>query len=69
MGTATRRDFAEMIRLVIDLGGDTDTVAAVAGGLAGAVFGMGGIPLRTRPCTAEDQQRWTGSRCSTTPPE
>ena len=34
------------MRLVIDLGGDTDTVAAVAGGLAGAVFGMGGIPMR-----------------------
>src|SRR5215218_2690358 len=40
------RDFAEVMRLVIDLGGDTDTVACVAGGLAGAVFGMGGIPSR-----------------------
>jgi ADP-ribosyl-[dinitrogen reductase] hydrolase len=40
------RDFAEVLRLVVDLGGDTDTVAAVAGGLAGAVFGMGGIPMR-----------------------
>src|SRR3954449_3968404 len=40
------RDFAHVLRLVIDLGGDTDTVAAVAGGLAGAVFGMGGIPSR-----------------------
>jgi ADP-ribosyl-[dinitrogen reductase] hydrolase len=40
------RDYAEVMRLVIDLGGDTDTVAAVAGGLAGAVFGMGGIPSR-----------------------
>ena len=40
------RDFADVMRLVIDLGGDTDTVAAVAGGLAGAVFGMGGIPSR-----------------------
>src|ERR671920_2038421 len=40
------RDFAEVLRLVIDLGGDTDTVAAVAGGLAGAVHGMGGIPMR-----------------------
>src|SRR4051794_21226803 len=46
------RDFAEVMRLVIDLGGDTDTVAAVAGGLAGAVFGMGGIPCAGRPrCT------------------
>src|SRR3954447_16635088 len=39
-------DFASGMRMVIDLGGDTDTVAAVAGGLAGAVFGMGGIPMR-----------------------
>ncbi|WP_448638677.1 ADP-ribosylglycohydrolase family protein [Geodermatophilus sp. URMC 63] len=40
------RDFAEVLRLVVDLGGDTDTVACVAGGLAGAVYGMGGIPMR-----------------------
>src|SRR4051794_7807948 len=40
------RDFADVMRLVIDLGGDTDTVAAVAGGLAGAVYGMAGIPMR-----------------------
>jgi ADP-ribosyl-[dinitrogen reductase] hydrolase len=39
-------DFADVMRRVIDLGGDTDTVAAVAGGLAGAVFGRGGIPSR-----------------------
>jgi ADP-ribosyl-[dinitrogen reductase] hydrolase len=42
----TGRDFAEVLRLVIDLGGDTDTVACVAGGLAGAVFGMAAIPAR-----------------------
>ncbi|MGY1709101.1 ADP-ribosylglycohydrolase family protein [Geodermatophilus sp. SYSU D00758] len=42
----TGRDFAEVMRLVIDLGNDTDTVAAVAGALAGAVHGMGGIPMR-----------------------
>jgi ADP-ribosyl-[dinitrogen reductase] hydrolase len=40
------RDFPEVMRRVIDLGGDTDTVACVAGGLAGAVVGMGGIPIR-----------------------
>ena len=40
------RDFAEVLRLVVDLGGDTDTVAAVAGGLAGAVYGMPSIPMR-----------------------
>jgi len=40
------RSFAEVLRLVIDLGGDTDTVACVAGGLAGAVHGIAGIPIR-----------------------
>jgi hypothetical protein len=32
----------------VDLGGDTDTVAAVTGGLAGAVYGLGAIPARWR---------------------
>jgi ADP-ribosyl-[dinitrogen reductase] hydrolase len=40
------RSFAGVLRLVVDLGGDTDTVAAVAGGLAGAVYGIAGIPMR-----------------------
>lgn len=40
------RDVAEVLRLVIDRGDDTDTLAAVAGGLAGAVFGIAGIPMR-----------------------
>lgn len=38
--------FEDAMRRVIDLGGDTDTVAAVTGGLAGAVFGIAGIPMR-----------------------
>jgi ADP-ribosyl-[dinitrogen reductase] hydrolase len=38
--------FAETMRLVIDLGGDTDTVAAVTGGVAGAVYGITSIPMR-----------------------
>ena len=38
--------FEAVLRRVIDLGGDTDTVAAVAGGLAGAVHGIAGIPMR-----------------------
>jgi ADP-ribosyl-[dinitrogen reductase] hydrolase len=40
------RSLAEVLRLAVDLGGDTDTVAAVAGGLAGAVHGIAGIPIR-----------------------
>ncbi|PPK93751.1 ADP-ribosyl-[dinitrogen reductase] hydrolase [Kineococcus xinjiangensis] len=38
--------FEEALRLVIDLGGDTDTVACVTGALAGARSGIAGIPMR-----------------------
>jgi ADP-ribosylglycohydrolase len=38
--------FADAVRAAVDLGGDTDTVAAVTGGLAGAVYGIGGVPRR-----------------------
>ena len=40
------RDFASALRLVIDCGGDTDTIGAVAGGLLGAVLGIQSIPSR-----------------------
>ncbi|MGW0600092.1 ADP-ribosylglycohydrolase family protein [Streptomyces sp. NPDC002776] len=36
--------FEDAIRAAIDLGGDTDTVAAVTGGLAGAYYGLDAIP-------------------------
>ena len=39
-------DFESTLRAAIDLGGDTDTVACVAGALAGAKFGIVGIPSR-----------------------
>ncbi|RFU21244.1 hypothetical protein D0Z06_12005 [Geodermatophilus marinus] len=38
--------FEAVLRRVVDLGGHTGTGAAVAGGLAGAVHGMAGIPMR-----------------------
>ncbi|MBA2944276.1 ADP-ribosylglycohydrolase family protein [Streptomyces himalayensis] len=37
---------AVLARTAIDLGGDTDTVAAVTGGLAGAYYGLDAIPAR-----------------------
>ncbi|MEY9969044.1 ADP-ribosylglycohydrolase [Streptacidiphilus sp. MAP12-16] len=51
LGTAlwalrTTSTFEEALRAVVDLGGDTDTVAAVTGGVAGAVHGLTGIPRR-----------------------
>lgn len=42
----TTRSYESAVRAAIDLGGDTDTVAAVTGGLAGAVYGMSAIPER-----------------------
>lgn len=36
--------FAEGALLAVNLGGDTDTIAAVYGQLAGAHYGLGGIP-------------------------
>ncbi|MEU0039854.1 ADP-ribosylglycohydrolase family protein [Streptomyces sp. NPDC006333] len=51
LGSAVRAlrntdSYEAAVRAAIDLGGDTDTVAAVTGGLAGAVYGADGIPGR-----------------------
>lgn len=42
----TAQTAEEAIRRAASLGGDTDTVAAVAGGIAGAVWGYDGLPRR-----------------------
>jgi ADP-ribosylglycohydrolase len=42
----TTAGFEQAVRAAIDLGGDTDTVTAVAGGLAGACYGVHAIPER-----------------------
>jgi ADP-ribosylglycohydrolase len=42
----TTTSYEEAVRAAIDLGGDTDTVAAVTGGLTGAVYGSDAIPSR-----------------------
>ncbi|MEU7280675.1 ADP-ribosylglycohydrolase family protein [Streptomyces sp. NPDC045431] len=42
----TTGSFEEALAAAIDLGGDTDTVAAVTGALAGAVYGAAAIPAR-----------------------
>jgi ADP-ribosylglycohydrolase/protein-tyrosine phosphatase len=41
-------DYASAVRCAIAFGNDTDTTAAVAGGLAGIRYGLYGIPLRWR---------------------
>ncbi|MFD5820583.1 ADP-ribosylglycohydrolase family protein [Streptomyces sp. NPDC127038] len=45
----TTDSFEDAVRAAVDLGGDTDTVAAVTGALAGAVYGDAALP-----------DRWTG---------
>jgi ADP-ribosylglycohydrolase len=42
----TTGSYEEAVRAAVDLGGDTDTVAAVTGALAGAVYGLSAIPAR-----------------------
>jgi ADP-ribosyl-[dinitrogen reductase] hydrolase len=42
----TTTSFADAVIAAIELGGDTDTVAAVTGGLAGARYGVQAIPSR-----------------------
>ncbi|MFF5898629.1 ADP-ribosylglycohydrolase family protein [Streptomyces argenteolus] len=55
LGTAvwalrTTTGFESALAAAVDVGGDTDTVAAVTGGLAGAVYGIDAVPERwTRP--------------------
>ncbi|MFJ7246853.1 ADP-ribosylglycohydrolase family protein [Kitasatospora sp. NPDC098652] len=42
----TTDGFEAAVHAAVDLGGDTDTVAAVTGGLAGARYGLAAIPIR-----------------------
>ncbi|MGW4724622.1 ADP-ribosylglycohydrolase family protein [Streptomyces sp. NPDC004291] len=42
----TTPSFEEALAAAVDLGGDTDTVAAVTGTLAGAVYGSAAVPAR-----------------------
>lgn len=40
----TTNSYKECVLKAVNLGGDTDTVAAIAGGLAGALYGLDAIP-------------------------
>jgi ADP-ribosylglycohydrolase len=52
---AQARDFGEAVLLAVNLGEDADTVGAVAGQIAGALFGASSIPVawRTRLAHAD----------------
>jgi len=52
------RDFAEAVEDAIRYGNDTDTTAAVTGGLAGLIYGLEGIPASWRESLRlEDETR------------
>ena len=40
----TTKDYKECVLKAVNLGEDTDTVAAIAGGLAGIIYGYDAIP-------------------------
>ena len=42
----TTNDYSECVLKAVNLGDDTDTVGAVAGGLAGALYGYDAIPTK-----------------------
>ena len=42
----TETDFENVLIKAVNLGGDADTIGAIAGGLAGACYGYGAIPQR-----------------------
>ncbi|WP_370636443.1 ADP-ribosylglycohydrolase family protein [Cohnella sp. CFH 77786] len=42
----TSNSFEEVVQKAANLGGDADTIAAIAGGLAGVYYGYNGIPER-----------------------
>ncbi|MBR3721807.1 MAG: ADP-ribosylglycohydrolase family protein [Selenomonadaceae bacterium] len=44
----TTDDYAECVLKAVNLGGDTDTIGAIAGGLAGLYYGIDNIPVDWR---------------------
>ena len=53
--------YAECVLKAVNLGDDTDTVAAVAGGLAGLWYGYDGIPGQWREAIAS--REWIEDLC------
>lgn len=49
------RSFEEAVTVAVRCGGDTDTVAAMAGAIAGARFGATSIPARWHAILEDDE--------------
>ncbi|MFF5189065.1 ADP-ribosylglycohydrolase family protein [Streptomyces sp. NPDC000345] len=56
----TTSSYEDAVRAAVDVGGDTDTVAAVTGGLAGAVYGIDGVPERWTAAVHVPLPGWDG---------
>ena len=50
---AQNESFEDAIVQAVNLGGDADTIGAIAGGLAGAIYGCAAIPARWKNCLAD----------------
>jgi poly(ADP-ribose) glycohydrolase ARH3 len=48
--------FSEAVTYAVQLGGDTDTIGAMAGAIAGALHGLSGIPAAWVPALANNAQ-------------
>ena len=51
---AQTKSFEGAIVQAVNLGGDADTIGAIAGGLAGAIYGFSAIPGRWKSRLADD---------------
>ena len=57
----TTDSYRDCVLKAVNLGGDTDTIAAVAGGLAGALYGYEGIPEEWRETLIK--REWIEEMC------
>jgi ADP-ribosylglycohydrolase len=48
--------FDDVVLAAVNLGGDTDTIAAIAGGMAGSFYGVESIPDRWIQILAQKEQ-------------
>lgn len=61
----TTRSFEEAVIKAVNLGGDADTIGAITGGLAGAIYGYEAIPNRWISCLSSDDFAEISFLCDT----
>lgn len=58
---SSTNSYAECIKKAVNLGNDTDTIAAIAGGIAGCYYGYSEIPKQWIECIAK--REWIQNLC------